>query len=484
MNAVLLTADIGLSFCKVAVSTAESDLLSSEGAPTPVCTPGPGRSEMPMEALWQTVAGLIRRVLEAVPERTTVAAVGISGHGNGAYFVDADGQTRGQAVTSMDTAAAEEMDRLPEQNRSVLTALTLQQLWAGQPGMILRRLKRTAPERYARIGQVLSCKDFIAYRLTGQCHTDYGDVSAAGLLDIRQNRYAPELFAALELPELAAKLPPVLRSSDCRGGVTPEAASATGIPAGTPVIGGMFDVDACIYGAGIARSDDPVCSIAGTWNINAAVAAVPEFHPTIRQCVRRGDGKALLLIDSSATSAVNIEWLMKIFFAGSRRYDELADVLRRVRRTGDSPYWLPFVNGSLGTAASRGAWIGIHASHRTDDLMAAVAEGMAFAHRFHLENLARAGAAVSGIRLTGGAATPEFGQLLADVCGQPVTTVTEKQSGAAGLRAAARVALGLAPTLADAVSVTVDGAFQPIAAEHDLYNQRYQRFKELLSCPL
>jgi L-xylulokinase len=444
---MILSIDTGLTLCKAVLFGDEGEILASNSAPTPVISGDNGRSEMDARGLWLRVAETVRKTLSGF-DAEKIKAAGVSGHGNGLYLLNKSGEPEGNAVTSMDTLSA---DCLPDKDTAAfISSRALQNSWPGQPGIILRRVKRDTPERLRRAGHVLFCKDYLSFMLTGKALTDFSDASASGLMNNLSGKWDNDILGALGLPELTDILPPVIRGFDIRGPVTKEASAKTGIPAGVPVIGGMFDVDACIYGSGVAGPRG-LASIAGTWNINAAMSGRPLFSPELRQCVRRADGKSFMLIDSSATSAVNFEWLLKKFFGGVRDYRWLEKVLTCHRWTGSSPYWLPFVGGNLGTGAENAAWAGADINSGAEDLAAAVAEGVCFAHRLHLENLFSAGAAKGPVRLSGGAARPAFCQLFADVTGLPAETPQAKQSGAEGIRLAALTALGRRSDMNDAV---------------------------------
>lgn len=473
----ILAIDIGLSFCKALLFDDAGNIIASKSCPTPVLNPSNGFSEINMTALWNAVSEIMRHAVKNNP----VAAVGISGHGNGIYCLDSKGNPVGNAITSMDRRAKNEIKLLSDKQKELLTSRSTQSLWAGQPGMILRWLKHHKPKEYSRIDKIMLCKDYLSFMLTGKYATDWSDISASGLLNNISGKYDAEMLGLMEISELIGKLPPIIRAFDIRDGVSEAAAIQTGLRAGTPVIGGMFDVDACVYGAGVAEPGT-LCTVAGTWNINTAVIETPCFEPKIRQCIRRGDGEKSMLIDSSATSAVNIEWLLKKFFKNSIDYKDFSDELEIHEWNNGSPYSLPFINGSLGTTAKKGALLGLDVSHDSKDMMAAVAEGICFAHRFHIENLAQAGAKFDKIRLTGGAAKDSFCQLFSDTCNLTVETVNENQTGAAGIRAAADVALGKSPDIKSAVSVKKE--FKPKHENSILFNERYKQFKELIKCPL
>lgn len=471
----ILAIDVGLSFCKALLFDEVGDVIDSATYPTPVLNPASRISEINMTDLWHVVSEIIKQTVRKNP----VAAVGISGHGNGIYCLDSDANPVANAITSMDIRAENGIRTLSEQQKNLLVSRSTQNLWAGQPGMILRWLKTNNQEEYSRIDKIMLCKDYLSFMLTGVYATDWSDISASGLLNNLSGKYDFEMLDALDISEFRDKMPPVIRAFDIRGGVSETAAAETGLQAGIPVIGGMFDVDACVYGAGVVEPGT-LCAIAGTWNINTMVIDKASFEPKVRQCIRRSDGEKSMLIDSSATSAVNIRWLLKKMLNAD--YITFDAVLNEYEWNENSPYYLPFINGSLDTAIKKGALISLDISHDSKDIMAAVAEGICFAHRFHIENIAQAGAEFEKIRLTGGAAKDSFCQLFADICGFPVEIVSEKQSGVAGIRAAARVALEQCPDMTS--SASVEKEFKPKAARCPLFNQRYKQFKELIKCLL
>ncbi len=481
----ILAVDTGLTGCKALVFNPIGNVIAEAQRTTPVESNGKGRSVIDMDVLWRVACEAIS---EAVGCSGDIGCIGFSGHGNGLYCIDAVGNSVGKAVSSMDCCAESELNLLNESERERLRELSLQQLWAGQPGMILRRLKHECPDDYSRIHKILFCKDYLAFRLTGIPVTDYSDVSASGLLNNTIGKYDPEITGLLGIKEASEMLPEIICGYDIRGVVSGQGAHDTGLPEGIPVIGGMFDVDACAYGCGTVVPGD-ACSIAGTWNINAVVSGHMNYSDRIRQCIRRTDGQTALLIDSSATSAVNIKW-----YAGkllgcdkSSDFEKLDAGLEHYEYTFRSPYYLPFVNGSLGCGMSRGAFVGLDISCDRETLFAAVYEGICFAHRWHFDNLVATDSEISTMTLTGGAAKgKEFRQLMADICGINVQTVNIEQSGAFGIWAAASCALKRFNDIGEAVAgkIRITDTRQPDEIRHAVFEERYMKFKELIKCPL
>ena len=129
-------------------------------------------------------------------------------------------------------------------------------------------------------------------------------------MNLRTGAYDRKLLEVFGIEFIEPALPPLCRSMDCCGTVTDQVAEQTGLRAGTPVYGGMFDIDACALAVG-AISSKELCMISGTWSINEFVSSEPIVSDAVQMnslfCL---DGK-YLIEESSATSAGNSEWFLK-----------------------------------------------------------------------------------------------------------------------------------------------------------------------------
>ena len=132
-------------------------------------------------------------------------------------------------------------------------------------------------KRSSKIGTVFLCKDFIVNRLTGQRVSEVSDMAGCGLLNVTERRYDRDLMAAFGLGDCMDLLPPLIESADIAGRVTEAAAAETGLAAGTPVIGGLFDVIASAIGSGVTRTG-AASIIAGTWSINQVIIDRPRLE--------------------------------------------------------------------------------------------------------------------------------------------------------------------------------------------------------------
>ena len=278
---LLLGLDAGNTVIKAVLFDAAGRQLAASERNGASSTPAPGHVERDMDELWANAAAVIRDCLDkAGVDPGAVAAVGCAGHGNGLYLLDRAGAPL-LAIQSLDSRAAALADELgADGNGARLHALCLQEPWPSQTPTLLAWLRRHAPDIYASAGTAFLCKDFVTFRLTGRRTSDISDMSGAGLLRLPDCRYDDDLLAAYGLADARALLPDLLWPTEIAGQVTAEAAAATGLAAGTPVVAGLFDVVASALGSGVV-DEGQASIIAGTWSINQVVAH--RVRPTHRR---------------------------------------------------------------------------------------------------------------------------------------------------------------------------------------------------------
>ena len=280
MSKYLLGIDNGNTVSKAALFDLSGKEIAVASCAADTEYPHPGWTERDMEMLWQSTATAIRKVLvESGVRPEEIAGIGNTGHGNGIYLLDKQGQPLRNGIQSMDSRAAGVVTQWDKRNlHAQVFPYTLQSFWPAQPNALLAWLKENEPHNYERVGAILMVKDYIKYRLTGEVSSDYTDISACNLMDVPNKCYSSELMALYDLSEVYDALPPLKQSSEIAGQVTHAAAQETGLAAGTPVVAGLFDVDASAIGSGVI---DPnlACIIMGSWSINEVITKDPIDRP-------------------------------------------------------------------------------------------------------------------------------------------------------------------------------------------------------------
>ena len=292
------------------------------------------------------------------------------------------------------------------------------------------------------------------------------------------------------LSEAFAALPRLQQGHEICGRVTPSAAQETGLAAGTPVVGGLFDVDASAIGAG-AITPNQACLVMGSWSINDVITTEPIVDPSLFMTTLFAISDLYLTIEGSATSATNLEW-----FVNQCCGDERAEAKRR----GVSVYEIcneevaslspgstniifhPFLFGSNIQPTARAGFYGVAGWHTRAHLLRALYEGVVFGHLSHIEKLRTAGGQFAAARLAGGGSrSAVWSQMFADTIQTPMEISDGNELGARGAALAAGVGAGIYKDYAEAVqeAVKVIRVHEPNPANTPVYLARYAEYQRL-----
>ena len=258
MAEYLLGIDNGGTMSKSALYDLDGNEIATASGKTEMIMPQTGYTEKDMEQFWEAVCMSTREVIgKAGIKNTEICGVAATGHGNGIYLIDKNGKPAYNAVISTDMRASKIVQRwYSDGTFRKVHEKTIQSIWAGQPVAILKWFLENDPDVVKRSHRILSCKDYVRFLLTGEAFAEITDISGTGLLNVVEVKYDKDLLDTFGIGECFDKLPEVKGSTEICGYVTKEAAERTGLAEGTPVAGGLFDVNACAVATGII---DDVC---------------------------------------------------------------------------------------------------------------------------------------------------------------------------------------------------------------------------------
>ena len=488
-----LGVDVGATVVKAGLYGADGRCVALSSAPAQAVTSALGFSERDMEGLWGAASDAIRDVLQAPnARRAEVAAVGVTGFGNGLLLLDRAGDPVGNAIASTDSRAhliVSEWLRLG--HGDVIPSRTWQTLWPGQPLALFAWLERQAPEVVERAASLLMCKDFIRYRMTGEIAAELTDLSSAGLINGESGTYDLSILRTLGVERVFPLLPQrILLPSDVCGAVSPACASRTGLAVGTPVVAGMADGLALLLGSGVT-DDGTLSIISGTWSLNQRLAAAPVLPEAVFGSIHTFDPQRFLVTDNSTAGASNLDWFVRIFMPlegadadsrGRSIYAACDAAFDDVDPRDPAVVFLPFVHGSREAPGATATFIGFTSWHRRSHALRAVYEGVTFEHRRHVERLLASTGPARAVRLAGGVvASSVWIQLFADVLGLDIEVPAHAQLGALGAAMTAAVGVGAFKGYSEAARAmaSLAGVASPRPELTELYTQRYGTYNEL-----
>ncbi len=463
---------------------------------TQMITPKPGFVERDMDEMWSANCQVIRDIISrSGVDPREIAAVGICGHGKGLYLWGKDDRPVRNGIISTDNRAyAYAVNWQQDGSEEKAFAYTCQHLMACQPVPLLAWIRDNESDCYANIRWVFECKDYVRFRLTGEARAELTDYSGTGLLNLYTRQYDDAILELFGLMGIRDALPPLCVSTDICGYVTKQAAAQCGLAPGTPVIGGMFDIDACALAVGVTDQSH-ICMIAGTWSINE----YPRSEPVVDKSVKMNSLFCLpeyyLIEESSPTSAGNNEWFVKQLLPeaaaaakenGAHIYEQMNRWAAEIPPEEFVPVFLPFIMASNVHPNAKGTFVGVSANHTRKHLVRSVYEGIAFCHKHHIDKLmnSRDVPPVS-IRMAGGATNSAvWVQIFADALQMPIETVTANETGALGCAIAVAAAVGDYPSLNVAVNAMcrVAPVVMPDPSKADIYGKKYALYQKTIDC--
>jgi L-xylulokinase len=469
-RSLLLGIDCGSTVTKAVLFNGTGNALGTGAIRTPHSTPRPQWVERDMDAMWRDCASAIRQALRTADAvGSDVAAVGVTGHGDGLYLLAADGRPVRPAVLSTDSRAVQTIEELSAVGRTAeILGLTGQVPFPGSTAALLAWTSRYEPQNIDRSRYVIASKDWIKFCLTGIVSTDPTDSSSIGT-DVRTQQYSPAAFELLGCPAAADRVPPVVGSAEIAGRITRSAADLTGLAEGTPVVSGLHDIDACAVGTGSFRSRQ-LTLIAGSYSINETILDEPHLDArwVCRNFVQPG---AWMHCSASPASTSNLEWFAsEIVCAGESElrdgvFDEIEHEVERALERPREVCFLPFLFGSPISNEASGAFVGLRGWHKRGDLARAVYEGVVLNHVWHVRALESVCSFAEAWLTGGGSKSALWSQMFADAIGVPVSVTNASETGALGAAICAGIGVGRYRDFDQATAdlVRVRRTYQPTA---------------------
>ena len=491
MPVYLLGIDNGGTVTKAGLYDLDGREVAVATARTRMSMPVPGHVERDADELWEANVQAISAVIrDSGVDPRAIAAVATTGHGNGLYLVDGQGRAAHPGIYSSDSRAREYVERwYADGTFERVLPRTMQSLWAGQPVALLAWLRDHRPDVLRKTRWIFTCKDYLRYRLTGEAYAEITDLSGSSAMNVRDVTHDRELLGEYGLEEWAARFPPLRRSADVCGRVTGAAAERTGLAAGTPVAGGLFDIDACAIASGITEPDQ-LCLVVGTWSINQYISATPVVSRSVFMTSLYCIPGYWLVLEGSPTSASNLEWFVTELLGEARSlaersgrsiYDLCNEWVAEVAPEDSGVTFLPFLYGSNVEAEAEACFLGVKSWHRRAHLVRALYEGIVFSHKTHVDRLLQLRAPPTAIRLTGGAARSRLWvQMFADVLQTPIEVPAGSELGTLGAAICAGVAAGRFASFAEAVPrmVHLADTYAPDPARRDVYARKYAAYRD------
>ncbi len=477
--------DLGTSSVRAVAVDPDGNAAAAGQCEYDIQKPELDRAEQDMDQLWEATVQAIRKMLAEKPEiRDEVRGIGFSGQMHGLVMVDREIRPVGNAIIWADQRSAEQIRHIygtvPEEEFAKVFENRL------STGFLLPSLvwvREKEPARYEKIYKVMLPKDYIRYRLCGELGTDASDACSTGMWDMKARNWAFDILKKLDIP--AEYLVESHESYEKAGTVTKECAERTGLKEGTFVAFGGGDSLMMELGNGMIRGGLMASTIGTACHLTCALDA-PTYDPKLRTNTWCHGGEHLWsIMGAHLSGGVALKWL-KNNILGAQSFDAMTALASEVPAGSEGLLFLPYLNGERtphNDPNAKAVYLGMTLRHDKRHMIRSTMEGIVYSMKESYAIFRSLG--IRGDRIIaagGGAKSPLFRQIQADMYDCPIYINQGKEQASIGAAMTAAVGCGFYKDYEEACARMVHlspEATEPIPENVKRYEEEFQRFKEI-----
>ena len=411
---------------------------------------------------------------ELVAECGEITALSVDTQGETIIFTDEQGTPLYPAIVWLDNRAEAEAEAIKAKfgNELVYNVTGQPEITAGWPASKVLWMKNNKPEIFGKIKKIFMLEDYILYKLSGNFVTEPTIQSSTIYFDVVNGKWWGDMLDFIGITKDV--LPEVVPS-----------ASIIGEYKGIKVVSGTLDQIAGTIGCGVT-SESIISEMTGTiMAICVMTDKIPPYNPnSIIPChLHAIDGKYCLILWSS-TAGMALKWF-KNNFSENMSFRELDELAEKIAPGSDGLTMLPYFTGSTMpkyNPDARASFTGLTRSHTRAHFARAIMEAIAFTLKQDLEYVGDKG--IDEIRITGGgAASPLWANIKANVTGKVLKTVSESETACLGAAILAAVGVGEYASVSDAANAVVKtkGEYKPTGDDYTESYERYVKMDNLLN---
>ncbi|WP_125765398.1 xylulokinase [Levilactobacillus mulengensis] len=490
MGKYVLGVDLGTSAVKVSALDHSGQIVAQESFDYDLIQKQPGYNEQnPEDWVSGTTVAIVRLILNDHLAAEDIEGLSYSGQMHGLVLLDENKKVLRPAILWNDTRSTPQREEIEAKLGDEFVDITRNQPLEGFTLTKLLWVKENEPDIWAKAKYFVLPKDYVRYRMTGNLAMDYSDATGTVLLDVAKGEWSKKICDTFDIP--MSMCPPLIKSVDFAGTVTAAYAEFSGLTTATKVFGGAADNAAGAVGAGILHPNMVLSSI-GTSGVvlkyedNADV----NYHGVL-QFEDHAIPDKYYSMGVTLAAGYSLSWFKKTF-APAEDFTAFVSSAAKSTVGANGLLYTPYIVGERAPYADadiRGSFTGVDGTHQRYDFVRAVLEGISYSFRdlfdIYEEN---GGDFDTVVSIGGGAKSPLWLQIQADIFNRKVVSLTNEQGPGMGAAMIAATGLGWFDSLQDCAETFVHfgKTYEPnpenvkkYAKMHAIYKQVYQQTKSI-----
>ena len=480
--------DVGTQSIRVSLFDENLSVAAFNSTPQFINVSAPGRATQNPDFWWDAVcSGISSLIKRSNINPADIVSVGCCAHMHGVVPVDKNGEVLDK---NAQLYCDKRTDRLVEMYRASNYTDEIHKITGNVPasnwqGLKIKWLKENSPRVYEAAYKFLTPKDFINFKLTDNFYTDPSEASGTMAMDASNDNWRKDLFNLLDID--GEKMPDIAPSFSVIGKISEQTASKTGLNTETSVAAGAGDMPTSMYLCGIYKGNIFIDQSATT-GVIAGYSDSPVFDKRLQNL--RCPNSGWIVFRSTDGSGATLRWLKDNVAAektaeaeknGINAYDFLTAEALKTSPGAENLIFLPHFLGerSMGSMRARGAFLGLDLNTSLPQMSRAVLEGVAFELKRSIDALEDNNLIGEAVyHISGGAKSPAWSQIKADIYNKPVYTLKGSEDSVLGAALIGAVAAGYFSSPEEAAErvFALSDAYYPNPENKSVYEDLYQIF--------
>ena len=491
-KAYVFAHDVGTSSVKSALVSSEGEIIHHASAPYDTFYPRPGWVEQDPEDYWKGIVKNTRKILEESGlDPVLVLGMVFATQAMGIIPLDRDNRTLMHNITWVDGRAQEQAARMMGMlgGKKIFEKLVGVEITGKDVIPKLRWIKQNQSELYQETETILDVNGYLKFRATGKKVFEWSGACSYGF-NLKKKDWERLLFKVSGFD--MKKLPPLVRSTDVVGSLTPQAAEELGLPQDVQVFGGCDDTQSAAIGSGATEEGEAHIYL-GTSAWAGVTTGKNLKHKNGAVILQSADPQKNLLVGITESAGANLDWMIEKFYklekndpAISNIYKFIDEETRGVPPGSDHLIFTPWLLGErcpVSTTTTRGTVFNLGQEHTRGHFVKALLEGVGYNLRWIFENYKRDfGFKPGKIRAIGGGSVNEsWMQGIANITGMTVETIDRPtMAGALGAASCAFVGSGLFESFQMIRQfINVNNTFEPDPSLNKLYTKLFHSYQDI-----
>lgn len=492
MKDYLIAHDVGTSSVKAALIRRCGAIVATAEETYPTHFPRPGWVEQDPEDYWRAVTRATRTVVgESEIRSDSVFGLVFTTQAMGVIPVDRSGNALAPNITWVDGRAEEEAEWMMRRlgGKRLFRRLVGIELTGKDVLPKLVWLRQHRPDIYRQTNKILDVNGYLKFRATGRMVFEWSGACSYSF-HLKKKDWNRLHFRAIGWD--MSKMPPLVRSVDQVGTLTPASAEALGLPQGVTVFGGCDDPQSAAVGSGSPGEGDAHIYLGTSAWVVATTARTPKFKNGAVS-LQSADPDRHIVVGITESAGSNLEWLIDQFYQRERADSEMGDLYELLDREAsavppgsDHLIFTPWLLGErcpVSTTTTRGTLFNLGLEHTRGHVVRALTEGVGYNLRWIIENFENDfGFQIPKLRVIGGGSQNEhWMQLIADLTHRKIETTSHpKTAGAIGAAMCALVGEGIFNSFQDVHRiVTARQTYAPNREHERVYDACFRDYKSV-----